>query len=174
MAGDLLLHLHYSDNNNYDMRTFRLNKIDEDGANEVEFYKFFHPLPDSFASETTYERMNLVTGQWEKAGHIEWNGRNNANVYFGGMNPKVNIRELRRVKKSNSQSRRFKAGDTEYKWKISPEDAGLFCETKRGKVVATWTHDTRILTVGDRVHEHLDRVVVTFLLNLWMWQNKWW
>lgn len=48
------------------------------------------------------------------------------------------------------------------------------CEGSRGKVVATWTHETNILYVSERVVDYLDHIVVTCFLNLWMWRNRLW
>ncbi|KAK7695689.1 hypothetical protein QCA50_000325 [Cerrena zonata] len=173
--GDLRLHFVFSER--FDMRTFNVNRLDADGVSEVTLYKVFHPLPDSLVSETIFERMNFATGQWDKAGIIEWSNRTTCGVFFGGIPPKIGMRELRKKKKNNSKSRRFKAGGTEYKWKLQPEDTGdtgLVCEGSRGKVVATWTHETNILYVSERVVDQLDHIVITCLMNLWMWTMRLW
>ncbi|ESK97595.1 hypothetical protein Moror_17595 [Moniliophthora roreri MCA 2997] len=86
--------------------------------------------------------------------------------------------------KANSKSRRFKAGNSEYKWKRVDNDnekdlivcsqffsRGILsvsqCVDSRGETVVTWTHDSSMLVVSRKVEAHLDRVVVTCFLNIW-------
>ncbi|KAF8211290.1 hypothetical protein K438DRAFT_1568740 [Mycena galopus ATCC 62051] len=155
-----------------EIRTFRAFKRLDD-ATEVELYEFYHSVFGPASGVTTFQRKNLVTNVWEPAGEISWasNSNTNATVYFG--TDEVNIKDLRKPKKSSSQSRRFKAGGSEYKWKLS-EGSDLFCVDSRGKTVATWSQEEATLHVGVQAETILDRMVVTCLLNLWIRQLGHW
>ncbi|KAJ7095216.1 hypothetical protein B0H15DRAFT_967117 [Mycena belliarum] len=156
-----------------EMRTFRAYKrLDGPGAAELELYQasdclpvFYHSSYGPSGGVTTFQRVNVATGVWEPAGEISWTSSSNATVHFGIA--EVNIRDLRKRKKASSQSRRFKAGGSEYKWKMG-EGNDLFCVDARGKTVATWSHADTTLQVGAQAEQILDRVVVTCLLNLWI------
>ncbi|KAJ7699910.1 hypothetical protein B0H17DRAFT_1047627, partial [Mycena rosella] len=129
---DITLRFAYS--NSEEMRTFRVYKRIEavGGATELELYqasasvdicflafillKFYHSSYGPSSGVTTFQRVNENTSVWEPAGEISWTSSSNATVHFG-IN-EVNIRDLRKAKKSSSQSRRFKAQGSEYKWKM--------------------------------------------------------
>ncbi|KAI0921564.1 hypothetical protein AcW1_004503 [Taiwanofungus camphoratus] len=91
----------------------------------------------------------------------------------------------------SSRSRRFKANNSEYKWKIAENGSDLFvcgfillqpadrltleqCVNARGKTIATWSQEGQILRVSRSAEGFLDRVVVTCFLNLWMKQLNLW
>ncbi|KAJ6539177.1 hypothetical protein B0H19DRAFT_960293 [Mycena capillaripes] len=133
--------------------------------------KFYHSSYGPSEGVTTFQRRNLATSVMEPAGEISWTSNSNATVHFGIS--EVNIRDLRKPKKSSSQSRRFKAGGSEYKWKMS-EGSDLFCVDSRGKTVARWSEEETTLSVGAQAEHILDRVVVTCLLNLWIRQLGLW
>ncbi|KAJ7507591.1 hypothetical protein B0H11DRAFT_2169371 [Mycena galericulata] len=127
--------------------------------------KFYHSSYGPSSGVTTFQRKNLNTSVWEPAGEISWTSNTNATVHFGMT--EVNIRDLRKPKKSSSQSRRFKAGGSEYKWKMA-EGSDIFCVDSRGKTVATWRQEETTLTVSPQAEDILDRICVTCLLNLWI------
>ncbi|KAJ7937218.1 hypothetical protein B0H13DRAFT_1698960 [Mycena leptocephala] len=157
-----------------EIRTFRAYKhLDgADGATELELYEFYHSTYGPSSGVTTFSRRNLATSVMEPAGEISWTSNSNATVHFGIS--EVNIRDLRKPKKSSSMSRRFKAGGSEYKWKMVAEGNDLVCVDSRGKTVATWSQDETTLRVGVQAEHILDRVVVTCLLNLWIRQLGLW
>ncbi|KAJ7742433.1 hypothetical protein DFH07DRAFT_750393, partial [Mycena maculata] len=162
VAMDTVLRFSYS--NSEEIRTFRAFQQVE-GGTELELYQFYHSSYGPSDGVTTFQRKNLNTSIWEPAGEISWTSNTNATVHFGMT--EVNIRDLRKPKKSSSKSRRFKAGGHEYKWKLSEEN-GLFCVDSRGKTVATWSQEDATLSVAAQVENILDRIVVTCLLNLWI------
>ncbi|KAJ7276236.1 hypothetical protein B0H12DRAFT_1005313, partial [Mycena haematopus] len=138
--------------------------------------KFYHSVYGPSSGVTTFQRKNLTTNVWEPAGEISWTSNTNAIVHFGI--DEVSMGDLRKPKKSSSQSRRFKAGGSEYKWKMT-EGSDLFvclpsCVDSRGKTVATWSQEETTLRVGAQAVHILDRVVVTCLLNLWIRQLGLW
>lgn len=135
-------------------------------------YKFQHPNTGTNTGVTDISRKNAATQRWEHAGQIDWLSDHTANVMFG--TERVHIRELRKMKKQSSKSRRFKAGGSEYKWKQAENGKDLFCVSTRGKVVATWSDDQSQLRITDRGEGILDRVVVTCFLNSWMNGLKLW
>ncbi|KAJ7179823.1 hypothetical protein C8R43DRAFT_1093369 [Mycena crocata] len=159
--------LRFSFSNPEEIRTFRAYKRIDTVANptELELYQFYHSSYGPASGVTTFQRLNLATGVWEPAGEISWMSHSNATVHFG-VN-EVSISDLRKPKKKSSQSRRFKAGGSEYKWKMT-EESGLLCVDSRGKTVATWSQEETTLRVGSQAELILDRVVVTCLLNLWI------
>ncbi|KAK0191264.1 hypothetical protein F5146DRAFT_1047887 [Armillaria mellea] len=166
-ATDICLRFEFSVSSNSDMRTFKVHRLPDSASSSViELYRFYHPVTGLVAGLTTFHRQNLVTNIFETAGQIEWLSNSNATVQFG-IN-QYHIRELRKQKKSNSQSRRFKVGGSEYKWKIAGNNTDLFCVDSRGKTVATWLQEELTLRVATRVESILDRVVVTCFLNLWV------
>ncbi|PCH41426.1 hypothetical protein WOLCODRAFT_131910 [Wolfiporia cocos MD-104 SS10] len=172
-TADLVLQFLYPESSNADMRTFRVVQLpDETTSESEELYKFHHPNTGTTTGVTSIQRKNLTTQRWENAGQIEWTSNTNATVYFGIE--RVSMRELRRLKKSSSRSRRFKASGTEYKWKIADNEIDMICVSTRGKVVAAWSHELNILRVTDRADGILDRVVVTCFLNLWMKTLRLW
>ncbi|KAI0092781.1 hypothetical protein BDY19DRAFT_883607 [Irpex rosettiformis] len=133
--------------------------------------KFYHPLIAGSDSGVTYfERMNCATSLWEPAGHVEWSSNHSANVYFGLE--RVPLRELRRLKKTTSKSRRFKANGTDYRWKLADNGFDLICVSTQisafGRNVAEWSNERSTLRVVERFEPILDRLVVTCILNLWM------
>ncbi|KAF7355178.1 hypothetical protein MSAN_01433500 [Mycena sanguinolenta] len=160
-----------------EIRTFRAYQQRDDAA-ELEIYEastpplpFYHSVYGPASGVTTFQRKNLTTNVWEPAGEISWTSNTNATVHFGI--DEVDIRDLRKPKKANSQSRRFKAQGSEYKWKMA-EGGDLFCVDSRGKTVATWNQEETMLHVGAQAEHVLDRVVVTCLLNLWIRQLGLW
>ncbi|KAH9938401.1 uncharacterized protein B0H18DRAFT_949756 [Fomitopsis serialis] len=157
---------------NPDRRTFRINQIVEGSTEPVPMYKFQHPNTGTNTGVTEISRKNAATQRWEHAGQLDWLSDHTANVMFG--TERVHMRELRKMKKQSSKSRRFKAGGSEYKWKQAENGKDLFCVSTRGKVVATWSDDQSQLRVTDRGEGILDRVVVTCFLNSWMNGLKLW
>ncbi|KAJ6516051.1 hypothetical protein C8R45DRAFT_229928 [Mycena sanguinolenta] len=153
-----------------EIRSFRAYQ-QRDNATELEIYEFYHSVYGPSSGVTTFQRRNLTTNVWEPAGEISWTSNTNATVHFGI--DEVNIRDLRKPKKASSQSRRFKAQGSEYKWKMT-EGSDLFCVDSRGKTVATWNQEESTLRVGVQAEHILDRVVVTCLLNLWIRQLGLW
>ncbi|KAJ7283822.1 hypothetical protein C8J57DRAFT_1054392 [Mycena rebaudengoi] len=144
---------------------------DEATADIHLFAKFYHSSLGPSSGVTTFQRKNLNTSIWEPAGEISWTSDSNATVHFGIY--EVNMRDLRKAKKSSSQSRRFKVGGSEYKWKML-EGNDLFCVDLRGKTVAKWSQQETTLRVGGQAEHVLDRIVVTCLLNLWIRQLGLW
>ncbi|TCD71309.1 hypothetical protein EIP91_011080 [Steccherinum ochraceum] len=117
-GGDLVFHFVYPAATSYnDMRTVQIKQVVEGSTEEIDFYK--HPLTDSTSGETTFYRMNIDIDRWETAGTISWSSNHTATVRFGIED--ISMRELRKPKKGSSQSRRFKAAGSEYKWKITED-----------------------------------------------------
>ncbi|KAI0771868.1 hypothetical protein BD413DRAFT_475288 [Trametes elegans] len=168
-ASDLVLHFAFPTNTNADLRTVNIHQTIEGSDQPVELYKFYHPNTGVNTGVTSIQRKNMDTQLWENAGQIEWSSNTSGAVYFGVE--RISIRELRRQKKPSSKSRRFKAGSSEYKWKIAENGTDLICVsdnlTNRGKTIALWTQETLILRVAERAEGFLDRVVVTCFLHLW-------
>lgn len=175
---DLVLRFRYPDQSQSqhanDMRTVNIKQVavSDEQETEADLYKFYHPVIQGLRTGvTTYHRMNTSTGTWMMAGSIDWQTDSTCNVFFGGTE-KVHIRELRKSKKATSKSRRFKAGGSEYKWKLAENGRDLTCLSQQltsyGKTVAEWSQETLTLRVAERVEPILDRVVVTLFLNLWM------
>ncbi|KDQ64744.1 hypothetical protein JAAARDRAFT_28384 [Jaapia argillacea MUCL 33604] len=172
-APDIVLRFVYQPpGSNSDIRTFRVHHLQEGSENYFELYKFYHPITGMTSGSTTFHRKNRATLVWEPAGQIEWSSNSNAMIQFGI--DEVSIRDLRRAKKSSSKSRRFKAGGSEYKWKVDDNGTDLFCVDSWGKVVATWSQEDLTLRVASQVEGILDRVVVTCLINLWIRQLGFW
>ncbi|KIP12826.1 hypothetical protein PHLGIDRAFT_123891 [Phlebiopsis gigantea 11061_1 CR5-6] len=194
-GNDLVLRFRYPDESQSqhanDMRTVNIKQVavSDEQETEADLYKFYHPVIQGLRTGvTTYHRMNTSTGTWMMAGSIDWQTDSTCNVFFGGTekvpplsnyyvrqrtkNVQVHIRELRKSKKATSKSRRFKAGGSEYKWKLAENGRDLTCLSQQltsyGKTVAEWSQETLTLRVAERVEPILDRVVVTLFLNLWM------
>ncbi|KAJ7904370.1 hypothetical protein B0H14DRAFT_3103205 [Mycena olivaceomarginata] len=148
-----------------EIRTFRAYKQLE-GGTELELYEFYHSVYGPSSGVTTFQRKNLTTNVWEPAGEISWTSNSNATVHFG-------IDEVEKKSARKFPSRRFKAGGSEYKWKMSEGD-DLFCVDSRGKTVATWSQEETTLHVGVQAEQILDRMVVTCVLNLWVRQLGLW
>ncbi|KAJ3761650.1 hypothetical protein FB446DRAFT_714070 [Lentinula raphanica] len=149
-----------------DMRSFKVNLLTTDPSIQIiELYRFYHPVTGLSHGLTTFHRQNLATNLFEPAGQIEWSSDHNATAYFGLE--EVHIRDLRRAKKSSSRSRRFKAGGSEYKWKLSSDTGDLVCVDSRRKTIATWNQEQSNLQVASKAESILDRLVVTCFLNLW-------
>ncbi|EPT03552.1 hypothetical protein FOMPIDRAFT_1115195 [Fomitopsis schrenkii] len=168
-ATDLVLRWVYPpEEANADRRTFQISQIVEGSTEAVEMYRFHHPNTGTNTGVTAISRKNAATQRWENAGQIEWLSDHTANVFFG--TERVHMRELRKMKKQSSKSRRFKAGGSDYKWKQAENGKDLLCVSTslRGKDVATWSADQATLRVTDRGEGILDRVVVTCFLNSWM------
>lgn len=170
---DIVLQFIYPQTADADTRTFQVKQIVEGSPGTIDIYKFQHPNTGSNLGVTSIQRKNLATQRWEAAGHIEWTSDTNASVYFGGLE-RVNMRELRKLKKTSSKSRRFKADGSEYKWKIAENGHDIYCVSTRGKTVATWSQEQSTLRVADRAEDILDRIVVTCLLNTWMMRLGFW
>ncbi|KAL1743309.1 hypothetical protein HDZ31DRAFT_83494 [Schizophyllum fasciatum] len=154
----------FSTSSNSDMRTLQV--YSQADGQETELYKFYHPMTGLSSGLTTVQRRNPNTQIYETACEIEWKSDTNATVSFGVE--QVTLRDLRKPKKNSSQSRRFKAGGSEYKWKIAENDKDIFCVDTRGKAVAEWDQEQKSLKVARRSEGILDRLVVTCILNLWM------
>lgn len=178
MAGDLELKVHFNEPNAHtDLRSFTVTQVKED-LTEVELYKFRHPVTGTNVGVTHYHRMNFDAHRWESAGHIEWSNAFVCSVWWGGMH-KESIIDLRRRKKSSSKSRRFRTSSgAEYKWKIAENGEDLVCVSAQlsslGKVVAEWSHEKLTLRVSEAVEPILDRIVVTWIINLWLKLNRSW
>ncbi|EEB93015.1 hypothetical protein MPER_08388, partial [Moniliophthora perniciosa FA553] len=186
-SSEFSLQFIFSQASNADLRTFKIVKIPEESGPSIELYRvgrilitlklliihsiirlqFHHPVTGLHIGTTTFQRLNLLTNVYETAGQIGWVSNHNATIVFGVE--EVNMKELRKAKKANSKSQRFKAGNSEYKWKRVDNDIkkDLVCVDSRGKTVVTWTHDSSMLVVSRKVEAHLDRVVVTCFLNIW-------
>ncbi|OSX59197.1 hypothetical protein POSPLADRAFT_1040916 [Postia placenta MAD-698-R-SB12] len=170
---DLILQFLWPTSTNSDGRTFQIKQIAEAPQDPIELYKFHHPVTGNNTGVTQIHRKNLATQVWEPSGHIEWTSAAAATVYFGGLE-RVPMRELRRMKKVSSKSRRFKANGSEYKWKVAENGTDIYCVSTRSKTVATWSQEQSTLRVMDRAEGILDRIVVTCFLNLWMKRiNQW-
>ncbi|TDL29283.1 hypothetical protein BD410DRAFT_779645 [Rickenella mellea] len=173
-----------------DIRSFHIYHEQGNQASAVHLYKvcvedilnnfsdtyfdsqFQHISTGTPNSVTTFHRWNAATSVWELAGEIAWTSDANATIHFGATS--VHIQDLRRRKKASSKSRRFRADGSEYKWKIADNNSDLFCVDSRGKIVATWIHQTQILKVERRVEGILDRLVITCLLHVWFrLSNRW-
>ncbi|KIM91026.1 hypothetical protein PILCRDRAFT_1246 [Piloderma croceum F 1598] len=133
---------------------------------------FLHPITIDPRMNTTFYRMNLNTRNYETAGFIEWSAGWNARVTWGIET--VSLRDCRKKKKEASKSRRFKAGDSEYKWKIAENERDLFCVDSWNRTIASWSQDTLTLRVASRAANILDRLIVTCTLNLYMKQLGQW
>lgn len=90
------------------------------------------------------------------------------------------------------RSRRFKVGNSEYKWKIADNQTDLFvsflmirgkivadcifcqCVDSRNRTIASWSQETLTLRVTPRAANILDRLIVTCTLNLYMKQLGHW
>ncbi|TFK56119.1 hypothetical protein OE88DRAFT_1731742 [Heliocybe sulcata] len=168
----VLLFVYPPSGSNSDIRTFRGYQLSAGSSTSTELYRFHHPLTGLSSGVTTFQHRNLTTGIWDTAGHIDWTSNSNATVTFGL--DQVNIRDLRRAKKTTSQSRRFKAKGSEYKWKIAENESDLFCVDARGRTVATWRQSALTLSVVAGVEDILDYIVVTCLLHLWVRQSGRW
>ncbi|EPQ59599.1 hypothetical protein GLOTRDRAFT_103596 [Gloeophyllum trabeum ATCC 11539] len=172
-SGNIVLRFQYPPSgSNSDIRTFRVYHVIGDSSDVAELYRFYHPLTGLSSGVTTFQRRNLTTNVWDSAGQIDWTSNSNATVTFGIDD--VNIRDLRRAKKSSSKSRRFKAGGSEYKWKIAENNIDLFCVDSRGRTVATWAQSELTLCVVPSAEAILDHLVVTCLLHLWIRQLGRW
>ncbi|THV03273.1 hypothetical protein K435DRAFT_827117 [Dendrothele bispora CBS 962.96] len=166
-SSDFTLYFEFPDNDP-ENRTFKIHKLAQDSADaSTEFYRFHHPVTGLKTGLTTFQRHNLKTDIFETAGQIDWLSNYNCTISFGI--DEVHIRELRKMKKSSSKSRRFKAGGSEYKWK--EEDKNLICVDSRGKTVATWTDKDKKLWVAGKLEPVLDRLVVSCFLNIWFLQH---
>ncbi|KAF8232397.1 hypothetical protein L208DRAFT_1397356 [Tricholoma matsutake] len=167
-SDDINLHFKYSTGSNTDIRTFSVywtRAIQSNDELEVtELYQFYHPVTGHTTGVTTFCRQNPATHVFETAGAIEWFSNSNATVHFGI--DEVPIRDLRKAK--NSQSRRFKAEGSEYKWRFGNNQGDLDCLDSRGRTVASWSQEQLRLRVAARVADALDRIVVTCLLNIWI------
>ncbi|KAH7887919.1 hypothetical protein F5I97DRAFT_1926327 [Phlebopus sp. FC_14] len=161
---DIVLRFVSSADVNADMRTFRVCQVIEGAAEELELYRFVHPMTGHATGTTAYNRKNLSTLVFETAGYIEWHSNSNATVWFGV--DEIPVKDLRKTK-HGSQSRRFKVAGTEYKWKIKENGNDLFCVDSKDKHVAAWSAEERLLRVAPRCVNILDRVIVTCFLNLW-------
>ncbi|KAJ3803073.1 hypothetical protein GGU11DRAFT_671288 [Lentinula aff. detonsa] len=160
------LHFVFASAIDADMRTFKVNLLPSDSStHSIELYRFHHPVTGLTHGLTTFRRQNMATNIFETAGQIEWSSDHNATIYFGLE--EVHIRDIRKAKKSTSRSRRFKAGGSEYKWKLASDSADLVCVDSRGKTIASWNQEQSNLHVSPKGESILDRLVVTCFLNLW-------
>jgi len=170
-SNGVILHFVPTDPTITDIRNGRMVQLVGDSAEEVEVYKIYHPSTDvmsgttSLAGTTIFHRMNSATNRWETALEVEYRSNIPITVHFGIE--AVHVRDLRKLNKSSSKSRRFKAGGSEYKWKNTDDNKDLYCVDSRGKIVATWTEETMKLWVAEKLQGSLDRVVVTCLLHVW-------
>ncbi|KAF8897360.1 hypothetical protein BD779DRAFT_1465568 [Infundibulicybe gibba] len=157
-SSDIILRFTYSNRTNTDMRTFTVHRVILDGSSDdIELYRFYHPITGLTTGDTTFYRRNMNTNVFEPAGQIQWMSDSNVTVGFG-------IDEVMVLKRS----RRFKAGGSEYKWRVSSENsADIYCIDSRGRTVTTWSQEELLLRVAPRVEAILDRIVVTCLLNMW-------
>ncbi|KAF9221869.1 hypothetical protein BS17DRAFT_841634 [Gyrodon lividus] len=166
---DIRLRFVSNTDNSADMRTFCVFQVIESAAEELELYRFLHPMTGNSIGTTTYHRKNLDTLIFETAGQIEWFSSSNATVWLGV--DEVPVKDLRKIKNGSQRrphrSRRFKVIGTEYKWKIGENGNDLFCIDSKDKHVAAWSAEERLLRVAPRCVNILDRVVVTCFLNLW-------
>jgi len=168
---DIILRFVYSSDTNADMRTFRVLQVLEDAADELELYKFSHPLTGHSMGTTTFHRKNLDTLVFETAGQVEWFSSFNAMVWFGV--DEASVKDLRKTK-NGGQSRRFKACGVEYKWKVRENGSDMFCVDSKDRHVAVWNEVDKRLMVAPRCVAILDRIVVTCFLNLWFKKLRKW
>ncbi|KAF8558998.1 hypothetical protein OG21DRAFT_1519378 [Imleria badia] len=161
---DAVLRFVFSTDSSVDMRTFRVLQVHDNTAEELELYKFSHPLTGHSTGTTTFHRKNLDTLIFETAGHVEWFSSFNATVWFGV--DECSVKDLRKAK-NGGQSRRFKASGMEYKWKLRENGTDMFCIDSKDKHVAVWSGEDRKLKVAPRCVAILDRIVVTCFLNIW-------
>ncbi|KAL4076025.1 hypothetical protein V8B97DRAFT_1913678 [Scleroderma yunnanense] len=169
---DIVLRFHYSNDMNVDTRNFRVYQVIENASERLEVYRFSHPTPGHTTPTTIYQRKNLDALVWETAGRIEWSSNAHATIWFGV--DEVPVKDLRRVKNSTSQSRRFKVSGNEYKWKINENGHDLFCVDSKDKQVAAWFGEEKLLKITPRCANFLERIVVTCFLNLWFKQLGRW
>ncbi|KAJ3534381.1 hypothetical protein NM688_g7147 [Phlebia brevispora] len=169
-GGELVLKFVYPPADaNQDPRTVEISRVN--GSDDLSIlYKFFHPNTGSKMGVTTLQRKS-PSGTWDTVGHVEWSSNTTAKVRFG--TEEMPMKELRREKKpGQSKSRRFKAGNAEYKWKIADNGKDFLCAstqlTSFGKNIAEWSQDEVTLRVSERAENILDRVVMTCFLNIWM------
>lgn len=167
---DIILRFIYpTDLSTTDARTIKINQVVEGSSNELEFYEFQHPFvrEASFSSAalTTFSRMNTATQRWETAGQIEYRFLTPHTVHFG-IEP-VYVRDLRKKNSSTSNSRRFTLDGSEFKWKLTEDETDLFCVDAHDRTVAKWSQQQLRLWVAESVLGHLDRIVVTCMLNVW-------
>ncbi|CAK5275722.1 unnamed protein product [Mycena citricolor] len=183
---DTVLHFVYSKED--EIRTFKAFQRLQEGDEAVELYEFYHASYGYGSAVTTFQRRNRATSVFEPAGEIAWQGNTTATVHFG-VHEACKIAHLlgilvttagtcadlpegpeknEKVDQPVKQSRRFKAGGVEYKWKIAEGD-DLYCvEASSKKTVATWTDKETTLRVTASAEQVLDRMVVTCVLNLWV------
>lgn len=171
-SSDIALRFLYSTDVNVDTRNFRVYQVIESSPERLEVYRFCHPTPGHTSPTTTLQRKNLDALLWETAGRIEWSSDAHATIWFGV--DEVSIKDLRRVKNSTSQSRRFKVSGNEYKWKIGENSHNLFCVDSKDRHVATWSGEERLLKIAPRCANILERIIVTCFLNLWFKQHGRW
>ncbi|KAG1715926.1 hypothetical protein ID866_1215 [Astraeus odoratus] len=154
------------------MRSFQVYQVISNAPEQLEIYRFQHPTAGYTTPTTTYRRKNLNALMWENAGRIEWSSSTNATVWFGV--DEVPLKELRKVKNSTSQSRRFKAVKEEYKWKIAENGNDLFCIDSKNKHVAAWSAEEKVLRVAPRYVTIIERIMITCFLNSWFKQLGRW
>ncbi|KAF8138175.1 hypothetical protein EV363DRAFT_1155660 [Boletus edulis] len=162
---DIVLRFVLSTDSNVDMRTFRVLQVLGNATEELEVYKFSHPLTGHSTGTTTFHRKNLDTAIFETAGHVEWFSSFNATVCFGV--DECSVKDLRKTENGGHRSRRFKASGVEYKWKLGESGTDMLCIDSKDKHVAVWSGEDRKLTVAPRCAAILDRIVVTCFLNIW-------
>ncbi|CCM01691.1 uncharacterized protein FIBRA_03755 [Fibroporia radiculosa] len=133
-SGDLTFRFIFPQNSDADMRTFQIRQVIEGSLDTAEIYKFHHPNTGTNMGVTTIQRKNAATQRWENAGQIEWSSDTNASVFFGGIE-RVSMRDLRKLKKPTSKSRRFKANGAEYKWKIAENGVDINSRQAGGQLV---------------------------------------
>ncbi|KAF8592502.1 hypothetical protein K439DRAFT_1625856 [Ramaria rubella] len=85
------------------------------------------------------------------------------------------MREVRQMKKSTSQSRRFRWNNWEYKWKRNGVDGkDLICFDWLKRVIASYNEETKVLDVTERGYSILDQIVVICLLHRWFLSLGYW
>lgn len=122
MPDSIILRFAFSNSSNSDMRTLQV--YSSSNGQETELYKFYHPMTGLSTGLTSVQRRNLNTQILETACEIAWSAETNATISFGVE--ESSLRDVRKAKKNSSRSRRFKAGGSEYKWKIADNDSDLF------------------------------------------------
>lgn len=157
--------LQYTVPNTEEIRTCQVLEDQPDGG-LLQLFKF-QTFTNNRTCETDFQRFNKFTNRYETAGIIQWNGSTNAQVTFGIVT--LSLRDVRRLNKPSSQSRRFRWNNSEYKWKRGGSDGkDLFCYDWRKRVIASFNDETKVLQVSERGYTILDQIVVTCLLHRWM------
>ncbi|KAG6378445.1 hypothetical protein JVT61DRAFT_12700 [Boletus reticuloceps] len=158
---DNVLRFVLSTDSNVDMRTFRVLQVLGNPTEELEVYKFSHPLTGHSTGTTTFHRKNLDTSIFETAGHVEWFSSFNATVCFGvdetcakqrmvaSKFPKPTVL-ARCAQTCLSRSRRFKASGMEYKWKLGESGTDMLVSVSEFRSLSHVANTNAMSSVSTR------------------------